>query len=151
MWVVMKAILRIFRYARKRLIKLSLENKMLKTQLEYYRAIIESDIHRKHQMVKKKSRFRHISINKKKFYFYEIKWWDILGDSGHAGTKEFDLMKPALMTTTGYVYSKDKKHLKTFASYDENEESFSDRNVFPVGCIKELKKIEIQDYEIRHK
>ncbi len=67
-------------------------------------------------MVKKKSRFRHISINKKKFYFYEIKWWDILGDSGHAGTKEFDNMKPALMTTTGYVYSKDKKHLKTFSS-----------------------------------
>ena len=143
MWVVMKAILRIFRYARKRLIKLSLENKMLKTQLEYYKAIVESDNNRKHQMVKKKSRFRHISINKKKFYFYEIKWWDILGDSGHAGTKEFDLMKPALMTTTGYVYSKDKKHLKTFASYDENEESFSDRNVFPIGCIKELKKIEI--------
>ena len=49
-------------------------------------------------------------------------------------------MKPALMTTTGYVYSKDKKHLKTFASYDDNEESFSDRNVFPIGCIKELKK-----------
>ena len=44
----MRAILRIFRYARKRLIKLSLENKMLKNQLEYYRAIIESDIHRKH-------------------------------------------------------------------------------------------------------
>ena len=44
----MRAILRIFRYARKRLIKLSLENKMLKTQLEYYRTIIESDIHRKH-------------------------------------------------------------------------------------------------------
>ena len=71
------------------------------------------------------------------------KWYDILGDSGHAGTKEFDNMKPALMTTTGYVYSKDNKHLKTFASYDENEESFSDRNVFPIGCIKEMKKIEI--------
>ena len=40
-------------------------------------------------------------------------------------------------------YSKDKKYLKTFASYDENEESFSDRNVFPIGCIKEMKKIEI--------
>ena len=38
---------------------------------------------------------------------------------------------------------KDKKHLKTFASYDDNEESFSDRNVFPIGCIKELRKIEI--------
>ena len=60
-------------------------------------------------MVKKKSKFRHIAIDKKKYYFYEIKWLDILGDSGHATSKEFDLMQPALMTTTGYVYSKDKK------------------------------------------
>ena len=45
---MMKAILRIFRYARKRLIKLSLENKILKTQLEYYRAIVESNNNRKH-------------------------------------------------------------------------------------------------------
>ena len=37
--------------------------------------------------------------------------------------------------------AKDKKYLRTFASYDDNEESFSDRNVFPIGCIKELKKI----------
>jgi len=44
----MRAILRIFRYARNRLIKLSLENKMLKTQLEYYRAIVESNNNRKH-------------------------------------------------------------------------------------------------------
>lgn len=94
-------------------------------------------------MVKKKSKFRHISINKKKYYFYEIKWLDILGDSGHANSKEFELMKPAVMITNAYVFKKDKKCLWTFASYDENEESFSDRNIFPIGCIKELKRIEI--------
>ena len=44
----MKAIFRIFKYVRKRLIKLSLENKMLKTQLEYYKAIVESNNNRKH-------------------------------------------------------------------------------------------------------
>ena len=44
----MKAILRIFKYARKRIIALSLENKMLKVQIEYYKAIVESDIHIKH-------------------------------------------------------------------------------------------------------
>ena len=92
-------------------------------------------------MVKKKSKYRHITINKKKYYFYTIKWIDILGDSGHATSKEFDLMQPALMTTTGYVYSKDKKHLKTFSSYDDKEESFSDRNVFPIGCIVKMEKI----------
>ena len=43
-------------------------------------------------MVKKKSKFRHISINKQKYYFYEIKWLDILGDSGHASVMEFEKM-----------------------------------------------------------
>lgn len=94
-------------------------------------------------MVKKKSKYRHISINKKKYYFYEIKWLDILGDSGHANAKEFENMKPAVMITNAYVFKKDKKQLLTFASYDENEESFSDRNVFPIGVIKELKRIEL--------
>ena len=94
-------------------------------------------------MVKKKTQFRHISINSKKYYFYEIKWLDILGDSCHANVKEFESMKPAIMITNAYIFSKDKQHLKTFASYDLNEESFSDRNVFPVGCIKQIKKMEI--------
>jgi len=44
----MIGILRIFKYVRKRLIKLSLENKMLKLQLEYYKAIVESDFNKKH-------------------------------------------------------------------------------------------------------
>ena len=41
-------ILRLFKYVIKRLIKLSLENKMLKVQLEYYRAVVESIEKRKH-------------------------------------------------------------------------------------------------------
>ena len=44
----MIAILRIFKYCRKRLIALSIENRILKTQLEYYRAIVESNSHKKH-------------------------------------------------------------------------------------------------------
>ena len=43
----MKAILRIFKYVRKRLINLSIENKRLKVQLEFYKAIVESDNHKK--------------------------------------------------------------------------------------------------------
>ena len=46
--ISMKSILRIFRYCRKRIIALSVENRVLKTQLEYYRAIIESDHNKKH-------------------------------------------------------------------------------------------------------
>ena len=92
-------------------------------------------------MVKKKSKFRHISINKKKYYFYHIIWNDILGDSSHFTFNEFEKMKPATMHTYAYVFKKDKKYLWTFASYDE--ETFSDRNLIPKGLILSMKKVEI--------
>ena len=44
----MKAILRIFKYCRTRIIRLSIENRQLKRQLEYYKAILESMENRKH-------------------------------------------------------------------------------------------------------
>jgi len=44
----MKAILRIFKYCRKRIIALSIENKQLKLQNEYLRAISNKDEHTKH-------------------------------------------------------------------------------------------------------
>ena len=92
-------------------------------------------------MVKKKSKFRHISIGKKKYYFYSIKWVDPCGDSGHASEKEFLAMTPAMMTTNAYIFKKDNKYLSTFASYDE--ETFSDRNLIPMGLILSMKKVEI--------
>jgi len=94
-----------------------------------------------HTDMKKKSKYRHLTINKKKYYFHKIIWLDILGDSGHADVNEFNDMKPAVMETYAYVFYKDSKLLKTFASYDVNSESFSDRNVFPIGCVKKMEKI----------
>ena len=44
----MKGLLRIFKYVRKRLIKLSIENRQLKVQLEYYKAMFEGKDKRKH-------------------------------------------------------------------------------------------------------
>ena len=92
-------------------------------------------------MVKKKSKFRSILINKKRYYFCKITWLDILGDSGHADNNEFMDMQPAVMITNAYVFNKDSKVLRTFASYDANSECFSDRNVFPKGCIKKMEKV----------
>ena len=92
-------------------------------------------------MVKKKSKYKSIIINKKRYYFYKIVWLDILGDSGHVDSEEFNQMKPAEMITHAYIFYNDSKLVKTFASYDANAESFSDRNVFPKGCIKKLEKI----------
>jgi len=90
---------------------------------------------------RKKSKYRHAVINKKKYYFYKVTWKDILGDSGHADSSEFDKMKPAVMVSQAYLYSKNKKELKLFASYDANDEIFSDRNVIPTGCIIKLEKV----------
>jgi hypothetical protein len=83
----------------------------------------------------KKSKYKHIVINRKKYYFYKITWVDITGDAGHATAEEFDKFDASTMTTMGYVYSKDRKFLKTFASYDNKDEVFSDRNIYPIGCI----------------
>jgi hypothetical protein len=95
-------------------------------------------------MVKnKKAKYKAAIINKKRYYFYRITWIDILGDSGHANVEEFNKMKCAEMISYGYVFEKNKKFLKTFASYDSTEESFSDRNIFPMGCIIKLEKINI--------
>jgi hypothetical protein len=52
-------------------------------------------------------------------------------------------MKPAEMVTQAYIYSKDNKYLKTFASYDANEAVFSDRNIIPLGCVVKMEKIEL--------
>ena len=43
----MKAILRIFKYARRRIIALALENRRLKAQLQIYQAIVESEVETK--------------------------------------------------------------------------------------------------------
>jgi hypothetical protein len=39
---------------------------------------------------KKKSKFKHVVIGSKKYYFYRLEWIDITGDAGHASVEEFD-------------------------------------------------------------
>jgi hypothetical protein len=92
---------------------------------------------------RKKSKFRSVIINKKKYYFYTIRWYDITGDSGHATEEEMLKLTPAIMVSQAYIFKKDSKSIWTFASYDENDAQFSDRNVFPIGCIISLEKIKV--------
>jgi hypothetical protein len=92
---------------------------------------------------RKKSKYRSVLINKKRYYYYKITWIDPTGDSGHATAHESLCLIPSTMITNAYVFHKDKKYLWTFASYEENEELFSDRNVFPLGCIMKMEKINL--------
>ena len=48
---------------------------------------------------------------------------------------------PSTMITQAYVFKKDRKTLWTFASYEDGDELFSDRNVYPIGCIIKMEKI----------
>jgi hypothetical protein len=89
----------------------------------------------------KKSQYKSVVIKKKRYYFYKITWMDITGDSGHATEHDFAGFMPAKMVTHAYVFNKDSKNVRTFASYEEGDELFSDRNVFPIGCIVKMEKV----------
>ena len=94
-------------------------------------------------MPKKKSKYKSLVINKKRYYFYKIVWLDIVGDSGHADASEFMKLNPVEMVSYGYIFSKDNQCVRTFASYDTTSESFSDRNCFPNRFIRSMQKINI--------
>ena len=89
----------------------------------------------------KKSKYKSVVIKKKRYYFYKITWVDITGDSSHAALHTALGMMPSVMVTHAYLLNKDRKNVRTFASYEQDDELFSDRNVFPVGCIVKMEKI----------
>ena len=94
-------------------------------------------------MKRKKSKYKHVIINKKRYYFYKIHWIDITGDAGHATATEFDKFECSTMITFAYVYKRTKKFIWTFSSYDIKDEVFSDRNVMPIGCVLRLEKKDV--------
>ena len=93
--------------------------------------------------MKRKKRYKHALINKKKYYFYTIKRLDITGDAGHKSKEEMDKLPISKMITQAYVFKKTNKFLITFSSYDTTDEVFSDTNIFPMGCIVEMEKIKL--------
>ena len=92
-------------------------------------------------MVAKKSKYKSVLIKKKRYYYYKITWADPTGDSGHADAHLSLGLTPSIMVTHSYVFAKNKKYLWTFGTYELNDELFSDRNVFPIGCIIKMEKI----------
>ena len=75
------------------------------------------------------------------YYLYKVTWIDITGEEDHANPEQFDNMNYSTLITYGFLYSKNSKMLKTFSTYDVDDEVFSGRNVFPIGCIKKLEKV----------
>ena len=73
-----------------------------------------------------------------------VEWIDILSDSGWATDKEFDKMKLSYPVNEGWLYSKDKKSIKLFASFDRDDDgtiTFGDRTMIPSSCVKTMTKL----------
>ena len=74
-----------------------------------------------------------------------VEWIDCVSDSGWATEKEFDKMSLAKPINEGWLYSKDKKSIKLFASYDKEDDgsyTFGDRTMIPWACVKKMIKIQ---------
>ena len=72
-----------------------------------------------------------------------VEWIDCVSDSAWATDKEFDKMKLASPVNEGWLYSKDKKSIKLFASYDKDDDgiTFGDRTMIPVPWVKKVTKL----------
>ena len=74
-----------------------------------------------------------------------VEWIDILSDSGWATDKEFDKMKLSYPVNEGWLYSKDKKSVKLFASFDKDDDgniTFGVRTMIPTSCVKKIQKLQ---------
>ena len=78
------------------------------------------------------------------FIKYRVDWTGIVSDSGLAEERDFNKMKLSSPVNEGWLYSKDKKSIKLFASYDREEDgtlTFGDRTMIPLSCVKKMVKI----------
>ena len=77
---------------------------------------------------------------------YRIEWVDALSDSAWADDREFNRMKLAKPINEGWLFSKDKHHVKVFASYDKDadtkEITFGDRTMIPWACVKKMTRLD---------
>ena len=89
----------------------------------------------------KKSKYISVVIRTNRYYFYEITWMDPTGDSGHATAHDSLGLTPSIMVTHAYLFVKGKKYVWTLGSHEKDDELFSDRNVFPRGCIVKMEKV----------
>ena len=83
-----------------------------------------------------------IRISDTDYFLYKITWEDIVGDSSIQSLDEALRLRTATIKTIAFILKKDKKYLYTFASYSEDG-FYGDRNVIPLGVIKNIKKINV--------
>ena len=77
------------------------------------------------------------------FQKVRVEWVDCVSDSAWASEKEFNKMQLAKPVNEGWLYSKDSKSIKLFASYDKDEDgiTFGDRIAIPRSWVIKMTKI----------
>ena len=83
---------------------------------------------------KQKKRKRNTELQDPKdipYSKYRVEWIDCVSDSGWATDKEFDKMQLATPVNEGWLYERNKKFIKLFASYDKDEDGSIS---FGIGC-----------------
>ena len=78
------------------------------------------------------------------FQKVRVEWIDCVSDSGWANDREFDKMRLARPINEGWLYSKDDKAIKLFASFDREDDgtfSFGDRTMIPTSVVRKIRKI----------
>ena len=57
--------------------------------------------------------------------------------------EEYNRLKEKTMPKKKVKKKKTKKFLWTFASYDQKDEAYSDRNIYPIKCITKMEKLNV--------
>jgi hypothetical protein len=112
----MMGLLRIFKYVRKRIIKLSLENQRLKLQIKL---LIEASNNREALMVRRKKgdNLGTFLLVRKNTTFYSIEWIRprVVTQATQTASEDFlNYATSSRWLAQGYVFAKDKKHVMDF-------------------------------------
>lgn len=70
-----------------------------------------------------------------------VEWEDISGSMSWMSEKEVKKTEPIQCTTVGWQMKSTGKKLVLISTYS-GENSYSDRNTIPKGCIKSIRRLE---------
>ena len=98
----------------------------------------------KKRYTKKKKSVKDPDTNDIPYTKVRVEWVDALSDSAWASEKDFKNMKLANHFNEGWIFHKDRKAIKLFASYDKEDDgsfSFGDRTMIPRQWVRKIQKL----------
>ena len=98
----------------------------------------------KRSYTKKKKSIKDKDSNDIPYTKVRVEWVDCVSDSGWASEKEFKNMKLATPVNEGWIFSKDRKSIKLFASYDKEDDgtiTFGDHTMIPKSWIVKITEL----------